>query len=218
MSYDKIKVFLNNTAPNSQLLSVRVPALTINTVDELASELNTTRSDLVTVFINAGIDELLKHLKDKDTKENVFKIEDTEVNEETRYFLLNTNFSNGEKDHLTMLENGEASAFYSPWKDNIKYLKKGDIILLYQSGHGICGYGLASGELIIRDHYGNKDEWYSQKLNNFISGFEPITAKKCKEVTKSNMCFRRVIETLTPEQGKALVLEINHRKNSKYKT
>jgi len=83
---------------------------------------------------------------------------------------------------------------------------------LYQSRHGIRGYGMADKELIIRDHEGNKDEWYSRRLNNFIFGFEPITAKKCKEITKSNPVFRRTMVSLKKSQGQALISEIKKRK------
>lgn len=200
------------TTADSQLLSVRVPPSMINQIDELASELNKTRSDLVTVFISGGIEELVKQLNEKDIKENFFGIEDTQSNKDIRYFLLNTNFNNSESDHFKMLENGEASAFYKPWKKYIKYLKEGDIVFLYQSGYGIRGYGLVDKELIVRDHNGNKDEWYSRKLNSFVSGFDPITAKRCKEVTKSNLVFRRTMVALTKAQGEALISEINYQK------
>ena len=200
------------TTADSQLLSVRVPPSMINQIDELASELNKTRSDLVTVFISGGIEELVRQLNEKDIKENFFGIKDAESNKDTRYFLLNTNFNNSEADHFTMLENGEASAFNKPWKKYVEYLREGDVVFLYQSGYGIRGYGLADKELIIRDHNGNKNEWYSRKLNNFISDFDPVTAKKCKEVTKSNPVFRRTMVALTKAQGEALISEIKQQK------
>lgn len=203
-----IKNLLNNTPPSdSQLLSVRVPPSMINKIDELAYELNKTRSDLVMLFINEGVDELLKQLNDKDIKESFFETHTED--KDTRYFLLNTNFNNSESDHYTMLENKEASAFYKPWKKYIKNLRAGDIVFLYQSGHGIRGFGIVDKNLIIRDHNGNKDEWYSRKLNNFVSNFEAITAKKCKEITKYNHIFRRTLVSLKKSHGEALISEIN---------
>lgn len=203
-----IKNLLSNTSSSdSQLLSVRVPPSMVNQIDELAFELNKTRSDLVTVFINGGISELLKQLNEKDTKESFF--EEYSEGNDTRYFLLNTNYNNSQSDHYTMLENNEASAFYKPWKKYIENLRAGDIVFLYQSGHGICGFGAADEHLIIRDHNGDKDEWYSRKLNNFVSDFEAITAKRCKEITKSNHVFRRTLVSLNKSQGEAIISVIN---------
>ncbi len=97
-----VKNLLNSSSTSeSQLLSVRVPPSMVNQIDELASELNKTRSDLVTVFINGGIEELIKQLDEKDIKLSFFDVGTTEKN--TRYFLLNTNFNNSHTDHFTML-------------------------------------------------------------------------------------------------------------------
>lgn len=210
-----IKNLLNETsALESQLLSLRVPYSTVNKIDELASELGKTRTELITVFINGGIAELNQQLEkiDNNNKEKSF-IEAINSEESIRYFLLNTNYNKTKSDHYTMLENGEASAFYKGWKENIEYLKENDIVLLYQSGNGICGYGYADKELIIRDHNDNKNEWYSRKLLNFVSGFKAITAKVCKDVTKSNLIFRRTMVSLSREQGEAIIAKINESMN-----
>lgn len=210
-----IKNLLNEPSTlESQLISLRVPTSIVNEIDELASELVKTRSELITVFIMGGIEEMVKQLEKKDSinKEKSY-IEASNSEESTRYFLLNTNYNNSKSDHYTMLENGEASAFYVGWKENIEYLKENDIVLLYQSGNGICGYGYADKELIIRDHNDNKNEWYSRKLLNFVSGFKAITAKVCKDVTKSNLIFRRTMVSLSGEQGEAIIAKINESMN-----
>ncbi|SFQ06080.1 hypothetical protein SAMN05216419_10537 [Nitrosomonas cryotolerans] len=212
MSYEtQIKNLLNNQSmPESQLLSIRMPPSTVNQIDELASELDRTRSELITVFINGGISELVRQLEEKDNNNKEEDIIEARDNEESpRYFLLNTNYNNSESDHFTMLENGEASAFYGNWKKNIKNLKENDVVFLYHSGHGICGYGYADKELIIRDHNGNKEQWYARKLHNFVSDFKVITAKVCKDITKSNLIFRKTMVPLTKEQGKAIITKIN---------
>ncbi|MFM8340616.1 MAG: hypothetical protein ACKN9F_00180, partial [Methylomonas sp.] len=146
---------LINIPSDSQLLSVRLPSTTVNLIDELASAIDKTRSELITTFIHGGIEELEKQL------ELPSEVERYEPSTEERYFMLNTNFNNSEADHYTMLENVEASAFYSGWKENIECLQENDVIFLYQSGNGICGYGLAGKELIKRDHEGKKNECYS---------------------------------------------------------
>ncbi|WNJ95873.1 hypothetical protein RND59_01780 [Vibrio ruber] len=193
-----------NTPSDSQLLSTRLATTTVNKLDELAQELEKTRSELITTFIEGGIDELEKQLEAQKTNE-VFS--DENLAADKRYFLLNTNFNNSETDHYTMLENEEASAFYKHWKENITHLREGDIVFLYQSSVGIVAYGFVSGNLIKRDHEGNKNEWYSKKLDNFVRLDKPLTAKGCKEVTKTNFNFRMTMVSLSQAQGDALMSE-----------
>jgi len=193
-----------NTPSDSQLLSTRLATTTVNKLDELAQELEKTRSELITTFIEGGIDELEKQLEAQKTNE-VFS--DESLAADKRYFLLNTNFNNSETDHYTMLENEEASAFYKHWKENITHLREGDIVFLYQSSVGIVAYGFVSGNLIKRDHEGNKNEWYSKKLDNFVCLDKPLTAKGCKKVTKTNFNFRMTMVSLSQAQGDALMSE-----------
>jgi hypothetical protein len=201
---------LINSSSDSQLLSVRLPSTSVNLIDELASELDKTRSDLITTFIHGGIEELEKQLSKTRAGEVSLEIANSErTNNDVRYFMLNTNYNNSEADHYTMLENEEASAFYKDWKKNISYLHENDVVFLYQSGNGICGYGLADKDLIKRDHEGNKNECYSRKLNKFKRATKPITAKACKDATKSNLNFRKTMVSLTKEQGEALIAKLN---------
>jgi hypothetical protein len=199
---------LINTPSDSQLLSIRLPTLTINTLEELAQALDKTRTDLITTFIEAGIEELEKQLNtlgEVDVSQELAKTEQLEQ----RYFLLNTNYNNSHEDHYEMLENGEASAFYSNWKENIEYLKEGDIVFLYQSGNGIVGFGYADKNLEKKEHHGEKDECYTRKLNKFVRLSSPLTAKGCKDVTKTNFNFRMTMVALSKEQGSALFKKLN---------
>jgi len=209
---NKINELITSTASKeSQLLSVRIQSSIINKVDELASELDKTRSDLISVFISGGIEEIIKQLDQMKSSKN--KIITTDNSKNVRYFLLNTNYNNSPSDHFLMLKNGEAAAFYKGWKENIEHLKEGDIIFLYHSGHGICGYGSADSKLNITDHEENKNEKYSRVLNNFTSNFKPITAKACKDITKSNFNFRLTMSCLTKKQGESLVKKIKEEIN-----
>lgn len=199
---------LINSPSDSQLLSVRLPSTTVNLIDELAAAIDKSRSDLITTFIHGGIEELERQISSTRDQESL-EIDDSErTNREVRYFMLNTNYNNSESDHYTMLENEEAAAFYSHWKENIAYLKENDIVFLYQSGNGIRGYGFADKELNKRDHEGKKNECYSRKLNNFVRATKPITAKACKDATKSNLNFRKTMVSLTKEQGDALIARL----------
>lgn len=196
-----------NTPSESQLLSIRLQTTTVNQLEELAQVLNKTRSELITTFIDGGLVELESQLKEQ---EEIKAFKDEAKSTVQRYFLLNTNFNNSESDHYTMLENAEASAFYGNWKDNIKYLRKDDVVFLYQSGVGIVGYGKANGDLEKRDHNGNSNEWYAQKLLDFVRLKKPLSAKGCKDTTKSNFNFRMTMVQLSKTQGASLINKFSH--------
>ncbi len=205
-----IKDLINSPADETQLLSIRLPSTTVNFIDELASEVGKTRSELITVFIDGGVKEMEKQLSV--ARDNIVsEIENSEEQSggNLRYFLLNTNWNNSQRDHYSILEGEEASAFYSPAKKNIDYLREGDCVFLYQSGKGICAYGFADKELIKRDHEGNTNECHSRKLSEFKRIKKPITAKACKDATKSNLVFRNTMSQLTKSQGEALIAVIN---------
>ncbi|RTR40910.1 hypothetical protein EKG38_03060 [Shewanella canadensis] len=196
-----------STPSDSQLLSIRIPTTTVNQLEELAQILEKTRSELISTFIDGGLEELEKQLSDARNEKALAS--DTNTESKSRYFLLNTNYNNSHQDHYTMLENEEASAFYGNWKENIAYLEDGDVVFLYQSGNGIVGYGYSDGKLIKRDHEGSPGEWYSRKLNNFVRLDKPLTAKACKDTTKSNFNFRMTMVSLSKEQGEALLSKLN---------
>jgi len=208
---EQIKDMIKSESTDTQLLSIRLPTTTINQIDELASEIGKTRSDLVTVFISAGIEEVINQLGTENEITCTDLIFKENGNKSKRYFLLNTNYNNSKLDHYKMLENGEASAFYNWRKELIESLKENDQIFLYQSKNGICGYGSASNELIKLDHQGHTNECYTRKLNNFISDFKPITAKSCKDITKSNIIFRNTLTPISIDQGEMLISEIQKR-------
>lgn len=197
-----IRELIEKQSTESQLISTRLPTQRVNEIDELAAEINKTRSELIEAFINAGVEELIEQLKERDDNLPI-SIEDN-ASEQKRFFLVNTNYNNQMGDHYMMLDNQEVAAFYSTWKEQIKKIAKGDIVFLYHSGNGICAMGEASGELIIREHDGKKDECYAMKLISFLCNFELLNAKKCKDITKSNMTFRKVLNPLTKTQGEAL--------------
>lgn len=197
----RVRELIERQSSESQLISARLPVSKVNLLDELASEINKTRTELIEVFIESGIEELISQLEQLDCEQDI-TIPDG--NGEKRFFMVNTNYNNLAEDHYMMIDNQEVAAFYSKWKVQIKKIKKGDIVFLYHSGNGICAMGEASGDLIIRDHNGDKDECYAMKLNSFTCNFDLINAKKCKEITKSNLMFRRVMNHLDANDGIAL--------------
>jgi predicted DNA-binding protein len=202
----QVTKLIHTTISDTQLISARIPAVKINKIDELASEIGKTRTDLLESFIDGGIEELCSQLDALNNDTNIIEHEDSKS---PGYFLLNTNSNNSLQDHIHMLDNQEASAFYSGWKENIERIKEGDVVFLYHSGNGICAYGVANGEVIIRDHEGNSNECYSIKLKHFHSEFGLITAKSCKDITNTKFNFRKVLSRLTKKQGKAIVNKVD---------
>ncbi len=205
----RIKNLLNHKG-DLQVLSLRLKPELINKLDEYSQTISAltsetvTRSSLIETFIQGGIEELEKQLAKENDDDALITTKDNQQ-EQQRFFLLNTNFTNDENDHYKMLENGEASAFYGDWKHNIERLKEGDIVFLYQSGHGIVGYGNADAYLDKREHHGEVAECYTRKLNNFIRLDNALSARKMKDVTKTDFNFMRTMVQLNKKQGEALL-------------
>ena len=123
------------------------------------------------------------------------------------YYILNTNISNSQADHDSMLSEGKASAYYDPWKYKIERLGKGDVVFLYQSGVGIVAVGEADGKLVKTPYQGNpeeQDEDYSMKLNRFQRVSPPVSAADIKRVTEVNYVFMSTMFGLDAESGKAI--------------
>ena len=130
------------------------------------------------------------------------------------YFILNTNSSNSEDDHNSMLAEHIAAAYFSPWKNKIKNLSKGDIVFLYQSGNGIVAVGKVEGKLKKRNYQNNPkhvDEEYYMKLVNFHLLNNPMKASEIKEVTGINHRFMSTMFALDAESGKNLYKEVMKR-------
>lgn len=127
------------------------------------------------------------------------------------YYILNTNISNSREDHESMLRENIAAAYFSPWKHKIKYLSKGDVVFLYQSGVGIVAVGKASGTLKIRNRHNNPnhaDEEYYMKLNQFRKLESPVSASEIKDITGINYRFMSTMFGIDAESGKKLFKEV----------
>lgn len=123
------------------------------------------------------------------------------------YYILNTNITNDEDDHLDMLNNGKAAAYFDPWKYKIERLSKGDVVFLYQSGVGIVAVGEADGKLVKAPYHGNTehaDEEYFMKLLRFQRIKPPVTASEIKQATGVNHRFMQTMFGLDADSGKAL--------------
>lgn len=211
---NRIDKFMNEISETDelQMISFRLKTSVINQLDEYSQTLTSiakgdevvSRSSLIEMFIEGGVEELGKKIEERRKSEGNVAVEE-DLSEGRRFFLLNTNFNNSKADHYTMLENGEASAFYGDWKRNIEYLRENDVVMLYQSGYGIVGYGLADSTLEKREHEGQAEQNYTRKLNDFVRLDKPVSARKMKDVTKTNFNFMRTMVKLNNKQGEVLI-------------
>ena len=167
--------------------TVRLPATLHAQVEELAEDLGVSRQVMLTILVGVGAKEARK----KGDKPN-----------EThgRFHLLNTNRRNRFEDEEWMLENQYAAAFYSPWKETIDNIKKGDVVFLYSSGVGIVAYGTATGMRQIGDYVNHegeldKGERYFQKLNAFRKLKTPMKAEVIRKIA-GNVPFLLTRSTL----------------------
>jgi len=131
------------------------------------------------------------------------------------YYIINTNYRNDPNDHDMMLHKQVAAAFFTPWKEKIARINKGDVIFLYQSGIGIVAVGVANGKLQKRAYQGNPeyiDEDYSMPLNKFELVESPITASEIKETCGVNYRFMSTLFSIDAEAGRKLETVIRSQK------
>ena len=206
-----------STNTNVTAVTLRIPDEELISLDEVASELNMTRQDVLAQFVSYGISKaqemIAKHGNQEITPDNL-------PSNQTSYYLLNTNTQEGMRDQHNMLTQSCASAFFDPAKRNIDRLKEGDRVFLYQNRVGIIATGIASGTTIISDYIHETDgnvypnETHCQKLDSFLKDFQ-ITLKSCKEITKTNLPILRAMSRISEGQGKALLQEAERLKNQK---
>ncbi|NLO27546.1 MAG: hypothetical protein GX113_05120 [Actinobacteria bacterium] len=134
------------------------------------------------------------------------------------YYIVNTNYNNDTKDHDMMLKERVVAAFFTPWKQKIARISKGDVVFLYQSGAGIVAVGVANGKLKKRPYQGNPeypDEEFSVPLAKFQTIEEPISAAEIKEICGVNYRFRSTLFSIDAESGRKLDAAIRSRTKSK---
>lgn len=197
-------------------ISIRLPTVLNNQLEELSQSMKCSKASLITEFIKGGVavtNELLKEdsLISDELKEQMIagQREESDVfSLDRKTFMLNTNYNNDEETHFDMLKNQEAAAFCKGWKEYICQLSKGDTVYLYQSGVGIIASGVVDGELVKSEHYGVADDKYAKPLKDFKTGFKAISARRFKELTGGGANFRRTMIELTSMQAHAIAQEI----------
>lgn len=215
---EAIKKSMANQADDTTTtpISIRLPIVLSNELDELSLTLDRSKTFLLNEFIKAGIAETNAFLAESSllTEEAQDQMVTDRVNDESSFldrkcFMLNTNYNNDEDTHFDMLNNQEAAAFCKGWKEYICQLSKGDTVYLYQSGVGIVAVGTVDGDLEKSEHYGVADDKYSKSLKDFKTGFKAISARRFKELTGGGANFRRTMLELTSTQALAISQEIH---------
>ena len=160
-------------------VTVRMPKELQAVVDELEEQFGLSRQEMLLMLIDESAATALDELNN---------VEETES---FGFHFLNTNKRHSVEDHIWMLENGCAAAFYDPWKLNIKQIRAGDIVFLYSNGVGIVAFGTGTGNVEVKDYHGDKDECHFQKLKDFTVLKTPMKASEIKKILDRNVVFLR---------------------------
>ena len=114
-----------------------------------------------------------------------------------------------------MLKEHVAGAFFTPWKEKIDRINKGDVVFLYQSGVGVVALGVASGKLQKRAYQGNpeyQNEDFSMPLLKFELVDPPMEAMEIKQTCGVNYRFMSTLFPIDAEAGRNLEMVLRSRK------
>ena len=162
---DALKASLKAGDGNSVTVSVRISQDENDILQNIAAHVGTSRQEVVHQLIKLhAIPAWLALQASGQEKSSLISERKSE------YFILNTNKTNSKSDHELMINEGIAAAFEDGYIGKIDRIEKGDIVFLYESGHGIIAYGIATGDSIDEEEpekYGHKSMRY-QYLKNFL--------------------------------------------------
>jgi hypothetical protein len=178
----------NSDIKNTVTLSVRVTNEENAVLQEIADVVGCTRQDVIYQLISDYAIPEWRKMKSQD--------EDfIEENNGISYFLLNTNKTNSQADHDTILNQGVAATFEDDYIGKVNRIKKGDVVFLYESGSGIVAYGLGSGQNIDEpnpERLNHKSMRY-QVLSNFTRLSKPLSARDVKRVLSNEIPFAQTL-------------------------
>ncbi|AXJ89591.1 hypothetical protein DKP84_01620 [Acinetobacter pittii] len=182
-------------------VSIRLPNILINELEELSITLDKSKSFLINEYIKDGIRRTHELIQKR--TENLPINDEREPNDFTKQkvFILNTNYSNNPEAHFEMINNQEAAAFVTGWKHLILNLREGDKVYLYQSGVGFVASGNVTGDLIIGAYKGQPDEKYAKNLLISKRDLKQFQQKSLKKVTGKGTNFRATLSEMTLHQG-----------------
>lgn len=182
-------------AKNKELIpmTVRVPSAVQSFVEEFCENLGLSKQEALLALLQEGISQARSELND----------EPAQGESKYTFHILNTNRGNNDSDHETMLSEGIAAAFCDPWKENIKRIKAGDWVFLYENQRGIVAYGQGTGEVLAKDYAGVRADCFYQKLDGFTILSRPLSAKEIKQILGRNQIFLRTMSGM-PDGQKVL--------------
>jgi len=189
MSNLRLLIKESNKISKTELIAstVRMPRELNSFIEDLSEHLSLSKQEVMLSLIEEGAAVAEDELK-------LGALED-EI-ENNNFYILNTNKRHSLADHDLMLKDGIAAAFYHPWKLNINRINKNDIVFLYSNGTGIVAYGKATGNTLVKDHNGDKDECHYQELEEFIVLKQPLSAKEIKKVLGRNIVFLKTMSAV----------------------
>lgn len=151
---------------------------------------------------------------------NTFRTKDDPLEDiEEGYFIVNTDYSNDEKNDADMLENRKVAVYFEPWKLHITRIKPGDKVFLYRSGTGIVAMGIAKSHFKKKNYHNStepkdKDQEYYVELKNFVQCSQPLSASEIVNITGINYRFMRTCFAVDKESGTRIWSEIWNREKT----
>ncbi len=204
---DALKASLKAGDGNSVTVSVRISQDENDILQNIAAHVGTSRQEVVHQLIKLhAIPAWLALQASGQEKSSLISERKSE------YFILNTNKTNSKSDHELMINEGIAAAFEDGYIGKIDRIEKGDIVFLYESGHGIIAYGIATGDSIDEEEpekYGHKSMRY-QYLKNFRRLSSPVSAKEVKRIVGRSIPFVQTLSSIS--DGDILYQDLKKRK------
>ncbi|EMM1630049.1 hypothetical protein REY82_003753 [Klebsiella pneumoniae] len=204
---DALKASLKAGDGNSVTVSVRISQDENDILQNIAAHVGTSRQEVVHQLIKLhAIPAWLALQASGQEKSSLISERKSE------YFILNTNKTNSKSDHELMINEGIAAAFEDGYIGKIDRIEKGDIVFLYESGHGIIAYGIATGDSIDEEEpekYGHKSMRY-QYLKNFRRLSSPLSAKEVKRIVGRSIPFVQTLASIS--DGDILYQDLKKRK------
>ncbi|MAD44430.1 MAG: hypothetical protein CMH98_05445 [Oceanospirillaceae bacterium] len=167
--------------------TIRLPEDLDEFFNNLAIQLDISKQEAILIAIQEGVKEVDRQLE-------------AEEQENSSFYILNTNKRYDKNDHINMINDGIAAAYYAPWKFNIDKIKQGDTVFLYENGVGIVAYGFGTGEVLKKEKDDNPEECHYQQLQDFTELETPVSAAQVKQILDRNLSFVRTMISIRDGQ------------------
>lgn len=193
---DALKASLQAEDSSTVAVTVRISQTENDILQRIAEHVGTSRQEVIHQLIKLHAVPDWQRLQASGVMSGAERPEDSlEQGNKKQYFILNTNKSNSDNDHDFMMEKGIAAAFEDNYIGKINRIRKGDVVFLYESGKGIVGYGVASGECIDEpkpEKYDHGSMRY-QFLSDFHRLPSAVPAHEVKRIMKRAVPFAQTL-------------------------